>query len=37
MMQWWADYLEANQSAYVAPYYFFQKQRRKKSIKQLPC
>ncbi|WMT13025.1 tyrosine-type recombinase/integrase [Serratia fonticola] len=38
MMQWWADYLDENQSAYVAPYHFFQKQRRKKNIKQLlPC
>jgi integrase len=33
MMQWWADYLDANQSTYVAPYHFIQKQRSKKSIK----
>jgi hypothetical protein len=33
MMQWWADYLDANQSGYVAPYHFLQKQRSKKSIK----
>lgn len=31
MMQWWADYLEANKSTYVAPYHFFQKQRSKKT------
>lgn len=38
MMQWWADYLDANQSVYVAPYHFFQKLQKKKSIKQLlPC
>lgn len=32
MMQWWADYLDANQSAYVAPYHFPQKTADKEKL-----